>query len=145
MEATAITTRGNKKNSVAVCKVANTGKFEVRINKIPLDIHPDTLMISKFQEVLQVIPEQIYRELDFEITTNLKNGGSVGRIYSARQAFCKSIISYLAVHNDEYIRQEVKNAILKFDRFALVADTRVKEAKKYGGPGARARYQKSYR
>ncbi|KAI5154678.1 hypothetical protein ENBRE01_3439, partial [Enteropsectra breve] len=31
------------------------------------------------------------------------------------------------------------------DRYTVVTDTRRKEAKKYGGKGARARYQKSYR
>ena len=34
---------------------------------------------------------------------------------------------------------------MQFDRFSIVTDTRVKEQKKYGGSGARARYQKSYR
>lgn len=139
-----ITTRGTKKNSFAICKCSE-GPFEIRINKIPLKIHPDNLLISKFEEILKIVPEEIYANLDFEITTSVREGGSVGKIYSARMAFCKAILAYLGMHSDEYKKQEVKNAILKFDRFALVADTRVKEPKKFGGPGARARYQKSYR
>ena len=35
--------------------------------------------------------------------------------------------------------------LLQYDRSLLVADPRRCEPKKYGGPGARARYQKSYR
>lgn len=140
-----ITTRGSKKNSFAVCKCTTGDSFEIRVNKIPLAIHPDTLLIAKFEEVLKVIPEDAYRNLDFEITTSVREGGSVGKVYSARMAFCKAVLSYLGMHSDEYKKQEVKNAILKFDRFALVSDTRVKEPKKFGGPGARARYQKSYR
>jgi small subunit ribosomal protein S16e len=140
-----ITTRGTKKDSFAVCKCTDGKKFEIRINKIPLSIHPDTLMISKFEEILKIIPEEVYNNLDFEITTSVREGGSVGRIYSARQAFCKAILSYLGMYSDEYKRQEVKNAILKYDRFAIVADTRAREPKKFGGPGARARYQKSHR
>ena len=35
--------------------------------------------------------------------------------------------------------------MLQYDRSLLVADPRRCEPKKYGGPGARARYQKSYR
>lgn len=140
-----VTTRGTKKNSFAVCKCENSGKFEIRINKIPLSIHPDTLMIAKFEEVLQIIPEEIYSTLDFEIVTSAKEGGSVGRIYAARQAFCKAILSYLGMYSDEYKKMEIKNALLAFDRFAIVADTRRTEPKKFGGPGARARYQKSYR
>jgi len=142
---TVITTRGTKKNSYAICNCENKGKFEVRINKIPLGIHPDTLMVAKFDEILNLLPEDVYGSLDFEITTSIKEGGSVGRIYAARQSFCKAILAYLGKCSDEHERQKIKNAILSFDRFAIVADTRVKEPKKFGGPGARARYQKSYR
>lgn len=35
--------------------------------------------------------------------------------------------------------------LLKYDRSLLVADPRRCEPKKFGGPGARARVQKSYR
>lgn len=35
--------------------------------------------------------------------------------------------------------------LLQYDRTLLVADPRRCEPKKYGGPGARARIQKSYR
>lgn len=140
-----VTTRGTKKNSFAVCKCENVGKFEIRVNKIPLPIHPDTLMISKFEEILRIVPEEVYTNLDFDITTSVKEGGSVGRIYAARQAFCKAILAFLGMYSDEYKKQEIKNSILAFDRFAIVADTRRKEPKKFGGPGARARYQKSYR
>ncbi|ELA41808.1 uncharacterized protein VICG_01160 [Vittaforma corneae ATCC 50505] len=140
-----VTTRGTKKTAVATCKCENTGRFEVRINKIPLSIHPDSLMCAKFEEILKIVPEEIYSNLDFEVTTNMKECGSVGRIYAARQAFCKAIVAFLSLYSDEYKKQEVKNAILAFDRFAIVADSRKREPKKYGGPGARARYQKSYR
>jgi small subunit ribosomal protein S9 len=34
---------------------------------------------------------------------------------------------------------------MEFDRSLLVNDSRQSEPKKWGGPGARARYQKSYR
>lgn len=140
-----VTTRGVKKSNVAVCKVENTGKFEVRVNKIPLSIFPDSLLVAKFQEILNIIPEEVYSKLDFDISTNLKEGGSVGRAYAARMAFCKALLAHISQFSDEYIKQEVKAAILAFDRFALVADSRKREPKKYGGPGARARYQKSYR
>lgn len=140
-----VTTRGTKKTATAVCKCESTGKFEVRINKIPLSIHPDSLMCAKFEEILKIVPEEIVAGLDFDLTTNHRQGGSVGCIYAARQAFCKAILAFLSMYSDEYKKLEVKNAILAFDRFAIVADSRKREAKKFGGPGARARYQKSYR
>ena len=46
---------------------------------------------------------------------------------------------------DEQSKKEIKDILVQFDRTLLVADPRRCEAKKFGGPGARARYQKSYR
>jgi small subunit ribosomal protein S9 len=39
----------------------------------------------------------------------------------------------------------LRDAFIEFDRSLLVNDARRSEPKKWGGPGARARYQKSYR
>jgi small subunit ribosomal protein S16e len=46
---------------------------------------------------------------------------------------------------DEGQKKEVKDLLVQYDRALLVADRRRCEPKKFGGPGARARYQKSYR
>ena len=46
---------------------------------------------------------------------------------------------------DEAKKNELKEALLAYDRTLLVADPRRCEPKKFGGPSARARYQKSYR
>ena len=46
---------------------------------------------------------------------------------------------------DEASKKEIKDILVQYDRSLLVADPRRCEAKKFGGPGARARYQKSYR
>ena len=46
---------------------------------------------------------------------------------------------------DEASKREIKDILIAYDRTLLVADPRRCEPKKFGGPGARARYQKSYR
>ena len=46
---------------------------------------------------------------------------------------------------DEASKKEIKDILIAYDRSLLVADPRRCEPKKFGGPGARARYQKSYR
>jgi small subunit ribosomal protein S16e len=46
---------------------------------------------------------------------------------------------------DEQSKKAIKDILIQFDRTLLVADPRKCESKKFGGPGARARYQKSYR
>ncbi|NPE31935.1 30S ribosomal protein S9, partial [Methanococcoides sp. SA1] len=40
---------------------------------------------------------------------------------------------------------DLRDAFMAYDRNLLVNDSRQKETKKFGGPGARAKYQKSYR
>ena len=45
----------------------------------------------------------------------------------------------------EAAKKEVKELLLSYDRTLLVADPRRCEPKKFGGHGARARFQKSYR
>ena len=46
---------------------------------------------------------------------------------------------------DEAAKKEIKDLLAAYDRTLLVADSRRCEPKKFGGPGARARFQKSYR
>lgn len=54
-------------------------------------------------------------------------------------------VKYFFVDVDEASKKEVKDILIQYDRTLLVADPRRCEPKKFGGPGARARYQKSYR
>lgn len=44
---------------------------------------------------------------------------------------------------DEASKAEIKKKLVQYDRTLLVADPRRCEPKKFGGAGARARYQKS--
>lgn len=46
---------------------------------------------------------------------------------------------------DEYAKNQLKQALVQYDRTLLVADNRRAEPKKFGGKGARSRFQKSYR
>ena len=96
----------------------------------------------------------------------MKGGGHVAQVYAIRQAIAKSLVAYyqkcnhhivhlfcvmllkaICLHSDvdEASKQEIKDILINYDRSLLVSDPRRCEAKKFGGPGARARYQKSYR
>nr|GEW17598.1 40S ribosomal protein S16 [Tanacetum cinerariifolium] len=46
---------------------------------------------------------------------------------------------------DEESKKDIKDVLVRYDRTLLVADPRRCEPKKFGGQGARARFQKSYR
>ena len=75
----------------------------------------------------------------------MKGGGPVAQVYAIRQAISKSLVAFYQKFVDEASKNEIKNILIQYDRTLLVADPRRMEPKKFGGPGARARYQKSYR
>jgi len=70
----------------------------------------------------------------YDITVNVKGGGVLGQAGAIRHGISKALVSI----NPEF-RTPLKKAEL------LTRDPRMKERKKYGQPGARARFQYSKR
>ncbi len=73
-----------------------------------------------------------------DIMINVYGGGRSGQAQVARTAIAKAIVE---ASESEALKKEYMN----YDRTLLVDDTRVVEPKKFKGPKARARFQKSYR
>lgn len=69
----------------------------------------------------------------------------MAQMYAIRQAIAKSVVAFHQKFVDETSKNALKEKLVHYDRSLLVADPRRCEPKKFGGPGARARYQKSYR
>lgn len=82
---------------------------------------------------------------DVDIRVRVKGGGRVAQIYAIRQAISRALVAYYQKYVDEASKKEIKEMLVQYDRTLLVSDPRRCEPKKFGGPGARARYQKSYR
>merc|ERR1712066_645866 len=115
-----VQTYGRKKtaNAVAICK---KGQGLIKVNGRPLDkIEPEALRL-KLMEPLNIVGEERFAGVDIKV--KVQGGGRVAQIYAIRQAVSKALVAY--------------------DRTLMVADPRRSEPKKFGGPGARARYQKS--
>ena len=87
----------------------------------------------------------MYRFLDVDIKVRVSGGGRVAQIYAVRQAISRALVAYYQKYVDEASKKEIKDMLVQYDRTLLVSDPRRCEPKKFGGPGARARYQKSYR
>jgi len=133
---------GRKKTATAVayCK---RGKGLIKVNGRPLDqVEPKALQFKLMEPVLLLGKD---RFADIDIRIRVKGGGHVSQIYAIRQALSKSLVAYYQKYVDEQSKQAIKDILVQFDRSLLVADPRRNEPKKFGGPGARARYQKSYR
>ncbi|KAG8673272.1 40S ribosomal protein S16 [Fusarium poae] len=122
---------GKKKTATAVahCKA---GKGLIKVNGRPLQLVQPEILRFKVYEPLLVVGLDKFAGIDI-------------RIYAIRQAIAKSLVAYYQKFVDEHSKNLLKQALVQFDRTLLVADNRRCEPKKFGGPGARARFQKSYR
>ncbi|MHA1212623.1 MAG: 30S ribosomal protein S9 [Candidatus Heimdallarchaeota archaeon] len=130
-----ILTSGKRKTAIARA-TTKAGKGRIRINSVPLEVYPSELARMKIQEPLVLAGEKITKKLDINIKVH--GGGYIGQADAARTAVGRGIVKWT---QDPQLRSK----FMHYDRAILVADSRRKEVKKAGGPGARARYQKSYR
>jgi len=127
-------TSGKKKPAIARATVRE-GEGRVRINSQPVELlEPETARL-KVLEPFRVV-EDIRDDVDIEV--DVEGGGVIGQADAARTAIARGIVE----HSGD---AELRDAYMEFDRTLLVNDVRRSEPKKWGGPGARARYQKSYR
>ncbi|KAK4619602.1 40S ribosomal protein S16 [Fulvia fulva] len=133
---------GKKKTATAVahCK---QGKGLIKVNGKPLSlVEPQILRFKVYEPVLLLGTDKF---AGVDIRVRVRGGGHTSQVYAIRQAIAKSIIAYYQKYVDEHSKNQLKQALVAYDRTLLVADNRRCEPKKFGGPGARARYQKSYR
>merc|ERR1712205_72572 len=115
----------------------------IKLNGSPIENVQPVEILYKVYEPILLLGRQRFAGVDMRI--RVKGGGHVSQIYAIRQAIAKSLVAYYQKYVDEQTKKEIKDILLSYDRTLLVADPRRCEPKKFGGRGARARYQKSYR
>ncbi len=128
-------TSGKKKTAVARATVSE-GEGRVRINSQPVELVEPELSRLKMLEPFRISGEELRDDVDIDV--DISGGGFAGQADAARTAIARGLVQHLQ-------DAELRDAFLEFDRSLLVNDSRQSEPKKWGGPGARARYQKSYR
>ncbi len=128
-------TSGKKKTAIARATVSE-GNGRVRINAQPIELIEPEQSRLKMLEPFRIAGSEMREDVD--INVQVAGGGSSGQADAVRTAIARGLVDHT---NDA----ELRDAFMSFDRSLLVNDVRQSEAKKWGGPGARARYQKSYR
>ncbi|QSW99366.1 30S ribosomal protein S9 [Haloterrigena alkaliphila] len=128
-------TSGKKKTAVARATVRE-GEGRVRIDSKPVELVEPEMARLKMLEPFRIAGEDLRSEMDIDV--RVEGGGISGQADAVRTAIARGIVQHT---NDA----ELRDAYMEFDRSLLVNDVRQSEPKKWGGPGARARYQKSYR
>jgi len=126
--------------AVAYCK---RGHGLIKVNGRPLDLIEPEILRFKLLEPLLILGKDKFSNVDIRVRVN--GGGRVAQIYAIRQSISKAIVAFYQKYVDEASKKELKDLLVQYDRSLLVADPRRCEPKKFGGPGARSRYQKSYR
>lgn len=129
-----IHTSGKRKTAIARGRFRE-GKGRIRINKKPLELYQPELARLKITEPLTLAGE-LADKVDVDV--KVIGGGVMGQAEAARMVIAKGLVQWTG-------DMDLKEKYNQYDRTMLVGDPRRSEPKKYGGRGARARRQKSYR
>ena len=125
------------------------GVGKVRINNVPIEMFQQELA----REVI-LAPLEISGDLrnKVDISVRVKGGGFMGQASAAATAISRALTGWTKSKKDpkdhpfaKSHREDLKKRITEFDKYLISGDARRKEPKKFGGPSARRRKQKSYR
>jgi small subunit ribosomal protein S9 len=130
-----VLTSGKRKTAIARA-TTRKGKGKIKVNKVPIEIVNPSLVREIMMEPLYLLDEKIRNGVDMDI--NVKGGGRMGQAQAVAIAIARAIVQW-------YDKPDIKNIIMDYDRTLIAGDSRRTEPKKFGGPSARARFQKSFR
>ena len=125
------------------------GTGKVRVNNVPVEMVQQETAREVILSPLEVSGD-VRNKVD--ISVRVKGGGFMGQSSAAATAIARALIGFTKSRKEpkdhplsKSVREDIKKRINEFDRYLISGDARRKEPKKFGGPGARRRKQKSYR
>ena len=125
------------------------GVGKVRINNVPVEM----IQQETAREVM-LAPLEVSGDLrnKVNISVRVKGGGFMGQANATATAITRALIGWTKSKKEprdhplsKSAREDLRTRINEFDKYLISGDARRKEPKKFGGPGARRRKQKSYR
>lgn len=125
---------GARKTARATAAISS-GKGQVRINGIPLELwEPETARMHILG------PAMIAGELreKFDINVSVSGGGFMSQADAVAMSVARAYV-------DQTRGNELRDKMNSYNKYLLSGDPRQAEPKKFGGPGARRKRQKSYR
>ncbi len=125
-----------KRKTAAARAVVKQGIGRVRVNKIPVEIYEPEVAREKIMEPLLQAGPEVWKQLDLDVKTH--GGGYMGQAEAARMAVANALLKWTK-------STHLRTVFNEYDRTMIAGDSRSKESKKFGGPGARTKEQKSYR
>jgi small subunit ribosomal protein S9 len=139
---------GQRKTSRATATISK-GNGKVRVNNIPAEV-----MEPEVAREVVLVPIHLIGEIRNRVDLSVKvhGGGFMGQAFASAVAISRALTGEGKGGKDpkdhplsKSIREEIRRKITEYDRHFLAGDPRQTESKKFGGPSARRRKQKSYR
>lgn len=136
-----------KTSSAHVYITKGTGR--VRVNNIPVEI----IGQEAARETI-LVPLELAGDMrnKVDISVRVRGGGFMGQAGASATAIARALTGWNKSKKDprdhplsKPAREGLRKKIVEFDKYLISGDARRKEPKKFGGPGARRRKQKSYR
>jgi small subunit ribosomal protein S9 len=125
-----------KRKTATSRAVVRPGIGRIRINRTPIEILEPAGAREKMMEPLLQAGEDVWKQLDMDV--KVLGGGYMGQAEAARMAIANALLKWTK-------STHLRTVFSEYDRTMIAGDARRKETKKFGGPGARAKDQKSYR
>lgn len=125
------------------------GDGRVRINNVPVE-----MILQETAREAILAPLEIAGDLrnKVDISVRVRGGGFMGQASAAATAISRALTGWTKTKKDprehpfpKSTREDLRKRIADYDKYLISGDARRKEPKKFGGPGARRRKQKSYR
>lgn len=130
-----VVSSGKRKTAIARATVRE-GSGQVYINKTPLETYLPLMARQIIEEPLLIASNEVTSKVDIRV--NVRGGGVMGQAQASRMAIARGLVDFTK-------SADLRRQFVEYDRTLMAGDSRRKEKKKFGGPGARAKKQKSYR
>jgi small subunit ribosomal protein S9 len=125
-----------KRKTATARAVIRPGVGRIRINRTPLEVLEPEISREKIRESILQAGEDIWKQVDMDVS--VAGGGYMGQAEAARMAIANALLKWTK-------SAHLRTVFAEYDRTMIAGDSRKKEPKKFGGSGARAKEQKSYR
>jgi small subunit ribosomal protein S9 len=128
--------RSGKRRTAIARSIIKEGTGRVLINGKPIEIIEPEIVRMKLLEPFYFVEDKTRKSVDIKV--KVKGGGYMGQADAARTAIARALLAWTD-------SEELRIKYTEYDRHMIVGDPRRREPKHFGGPGARAKYTKSYR
>jgi len=125
------------------------GVGRIRINNVPVEMVQQEVAREVMLGPLEVAGD-LRNKVD--VSVKVRGGGFMGQSYASAIVISRALTGWTKTRKEpkdhpftRTVREDLRRRITEYDKHLLSGDDRRKEPKKFGGPSARRRKQKSYR